>query len=109
MPADDQQRRELIEARNTADQVIYQTEKSLQNLNGQAPSALREQVESKISALKEAMNGEDSARIKQLTAEVQQAAMAIGEAAYQTDDTGTNGTAPEAEEEDFVEGEFETA
>ena len=106
--SNDQMRRELIEARNTADQVIYQTEKSLQNLNGQAPSALREQVESKISALKEAMASEDSDRIRQLTAEVQQAAMAVGEAAYQTDNTGTNGTAPEAEE-DFVEGEFETA
>jgi molecular chaperone DnaK len=105
----DQERRELIEARNTADQVIYQTEKSLQNLNGQAPSALREQVENKISALKDAMNSEDSARIKQLTAEVQQAAMAIGEAAYQTDNTGANGPAPETEEEDFVEGEFEAA
>jgi molecular chaperone DnaK len=105
----DQQRRELIEARNTADQVVYQTEKSLQNLNGQAPSGLRDEVENKISALKEAINSDDGERIRPLTAEVQQAAMAIGEAAYQTESPGANGTAPEAEEEDFVEGEFEAA
>jgi molecular chaperone DnaK len=107
----DQKRRELIEARNTADQVVYQTEKSLQNLNGQAPAELREQVESKISALKEAMNSDDGERIRQLTAEVQQAAMAIGEAAYKTDNSDANSSAPEpdAEEEDFVEGEFEAA
>ncbi len=107
----DQQRRELIEARNTADQVIYQTEKSLENLNGQAPAGLRDEVESKISALREALNGEDSARIKQLTNDVQQAAMAIGQAAYQPEggspDEG-NGSAPDADE-DVIEGEFETA
>src|SRR5690606_37974010 len=42
--AEDQRRRSLIEARNAADQVIYQTEKSLQNLTGQAHAPLREQV-----------------------------------------------------------------
>jgi len=104
--AADQQRRELIEARNTADQAIYQTEKSLGNVNGAAPSDLREQVESKIAALREAVNGEDAARIQQLTAEVQQAAMALGQAAYESGD----GSTPTADdEEDIVEGEFETA
>jgi len=104
--AADQQRRELIEARNTADQVIYQTEKSLGNVNGAAPSDLREQVESKIAALREAVNGEDAARIQQLTAEVQQAAMALGQAAYES---GDGSTPPADDDEDIVEGEFETA
>jgi molecular chaperone DnaK len=106
----DQQRREMIESRNMADQVIYQTEKSLQGLNGQAPAALREQVESKIADLKDALKSEDVARIKSLTNEVQQAAMAIGEAAYQTGGTDANnssGSDPNGAEEDFVEGEFE--
>jgi molecular chaperone DnaK len=106
----DQQRREMIESRNMADQVIYQTEKSLQGLNGQAPAGLREQVESKISELKDALKSEDVARIKSLTNEVQQAAMAIGEAAYQTGGTDANnssGSDSNGAEEDFVEGEFE--
>jgi molecular chaperone DnaK len=106
----DQQRREMIESRNMADQVIYQTEKSLQGLNGQAPAALREQVESKIADLKDALKSEDVARIKSLTNEVQQAAMAIGEAAYQTGGTDANsssGSDSNGAEEDFVEGEFE--
>ena len=105
--AADQQRRELIEARNTADQVIYQTEKSLGSMNGAAPSDLREQVESKISALREAVNSEDTARIQQLMAEVQQAAMALGQAAYES---GGDGQTPASgDDEDIVEGEFETA
>ncbi len=106
----DQQRREAIEARNMADQVIYQTEKSLQNLNGQAPAGLREKVESKIAELKNAIESEDVERIKQLTSEVQQAAMSIGEAVYQADagnvNGSGNGSTPNVEE-DFVEGEFE--
>ena len=108
--ASDQQRRELIEARNTADQLIYQTEKSLGNLNGSAPSGLREQIESKIAELKEAVKSEDASRIQQLTNELQQAAMALGQAAYEQQDSNngtTTSTSPD--DEDIVEGEFETA
>ncbi len=114
--AEDQRRRELIEARNAADHVIYQVEKNLNGLNGQAPDHLRQPLESKITELKEAANSEDVGRIRQLTQEVQQASMAIGEAAYQGDTAQSgNGTAPDdvsdetKDDEDIVEGEFETA
>jgi len=111
--ADDQRRRELVEARNMADQVIYQAEKSLGELNGQAPANLRQDVENKIAELKEAVKGENAQRIQQLAQEIQQASMAIGQAAYQQNDSAqTNGQSPaEAGEsdEDIVEGEFESA
>ena len=109
--AEDKKRREVIEVRNTADQVIYQSEKSLQSLNGQAPAEVREQLEGKIDALKEALNGEDVERIKQLTGEVQQASMSLGEAMYQETpaENGANGSSHPAADEDIVEGEFETA
>jgi molecular chaperone DnaK len=102
----DQQRRELIESRNTADQMIYQTEKSLSNLNGQAPAETRQQLERQIAELREAMNGEDSERIRQLTAAVQQTAMAISQAAYQNGEATGNGS---GSDEDIVEGEYEAA
>jgi molecular chaperone DnaK len=109
--AEDKSRRELIEARNAADQTIYQTEKSLSNLNGQAPEAMKQEVESKIAQLQEAVQAEDTARIRQLTEEVQQAGMAIGQAAYQpgaeTAAPDGNGTGQTDEGEDIVEGEFE--
>ena len=105
--ASDQKRRELIEARNTADQVIYQTEKSLSSLNGQAPTAVREQLENQIKELKEVAQGEDTKRITELTSQVQQTAMALGEAAYQNgSSSGANG---HSADEDVIEGEFETA
>jgi molecular chaperone DnaK len=114
--ADDERRRRLIEARNLADHVIYETEKSIGSLNGQVPASQRQEIEAKIAELKEAMNGENADHIQRLTQEVQQASMAIGQAAYQTgDDTtgygaNTSGeTAGESDDEDIVEGEFEAA
>ena len=107
--AADQQRRELIEARNMADQVIYQTEKSLSDMNGSAPSGMSEQISGKIAELKEAVQSDDVSRIQQLTSEVQQAAMAMGQAAYEG--SGSNGAADSGytEDDDIVEGEFEAA
>jgi molecular chaperone DnaK len=109
--ADDQRRRELIEARNTADQVIYQTEKSLAELNGSAGGG-RGEVDSLIAQLREAMNGEDTARIRQLTESVQRAAMAIGEAAYRNQQQAAEqpgATGQTGSDEDVVEGEYEAA
>ncbi len=112
--AADQKRRDVIEARNAADHVIYQTEKSLQSLNGQAPAEVREQIENKVSALKEALNGEDVEQIKRLTGEIQQASMALGEAMYQGGDPGSNANGSggpagsgDGAEEEVIEGEFE--
>ncbi len=103
---EDQRRRELIEARNTADQVIYQTEKSLSGLNGQAPAETRQQLESQIAELREALNSEDTDRIRKLTNAVQQTAMALGQAAYQDGGATANGA---ADDEDVIEGEYEAA
>ncbi len=110
--AEDQKRRDLIEARNTADQVIYQTEKSLGGMNGQVPEATRTEVEQQIADLRTALQGDDIDHIKQLTAAVQQAVMNIGQAAYQQDGSASaNGTSSGDfnPDEDMVEGEFEAA
>jgi molecular chaperone DnaK len=112
--AEDRNRRELIEARNLADQVAYQTEKSLGSLNGPAPANLRQEIETKISQLREAMESEDVGRIRQLTQELQQASMEIGENMYQTENSANEADAPpnadgDSEDEDIVEGEFEAA
>jgi molecular chaperone DnaK len=114
--AEDQRRRELIEARNMADHVIYQTEKSLGGLNGQVPAQQRQDLETKIAQLKEAVEGEDAGHIRRLAEEIQQASMAIGQAAYQDvgGQTGSqngsqSGVAGNEEDEDIVEGEFENA
>ena len=106
---EDQRRRELIEARNAADQVIYQTEKSLAELNGSAAGG-RGEVGAQIAQVREALNTEDTARIRQLTEAVQRAAMTLGEAAYrQQSAEQTGATEQTGRDEDVVEGEYEAA
>jgi molecular chaperone DnaK len=113
--AQDSQRRELVEARNMGDQVIYQVEKSLASMNGQVTAQDRQQVESKIADLKNAVNSEDVQRIKQLTEELQQVAMSLNQAQQAAAQNGasTNGAAANqsesATDEDVIEGEFEAA
>jgi molecular chaperone DnaK len=115
--AEDRRRRELIEARNTADQLIYQTEKTLRELGDQVPAGDRSTIEQTIEDLKLAKEGDDTARIRQLIEQLQQASYAIGQqmyaqqqtAAQQTPPGGNgSGAAPSADEvgEEFVEGEF---
>jgi molecular chaperone DnaK len=80
--AEDHRRRELIEARNTADQLIYQTEKTLRELGDQVPSDDRATIERTAEELKQAKDGDDVARIRQLIEQLQQASYAIGQQMY---------------------------
>jgi molecular chaperone DnaK len=114
--AEDRKRRELIEVRNTADQLIYQTEKTLRELGDQVPQEDRSTIERTVEELKQAKDSDDMARIQQLTEQLQQASYAIGQQMYaqqasQQEPAGGNGAGqpPEGEPEsgeEFVEGEF---
>jgi molecular chaperone DnaK len=80
--SEDRRRRELIEARNTADQLIYQMEKMLRDLSDKVSASDRGRIESLIEDLKKAKDGEDAARIKQLIEQLQQASYAVGQQMY---------------------------
>ena len=79
----DNRRREVIQARNEADTVIYQAEKSLRDLGDKVAQPDRARVETKITELKSAMRGENSQQIRSLISELQQTTMAIGQSMYQ--------------------------
>jgi len=81
--AEDRNRRELIEARNTADTLAYQTEKTLLDLGDKVPATERADIERKVTALREALKGEDAARIKRESEALQQAFYAISQQLYQ--------------------------
>lgn len=110
--AEDRRRREMIEARNTADQIIYQTEKSLRDLGDKVPAGDRSTIEQTIEDLKKAKEGEDVNRIRQLIEQLQQASYAIGQQMYAQEqqtapDGSESGPSPqEGTGEEFVEGEF---
>ena len=106
--AEDRQRKQLIEARNQADALIYATEKSLQELGDRVPVADRERVESLTNDLKTAVAGEDVTRIRDLIEQLQQATYALSQQLYQTQQQAqSGGPQPTAQDDDVVEGEFE--
>ena len=80
---DDKKKRSLVEARNTADALIYSTEKSLKDLGDKVDSATKSKVEDATSRLKKAMEGDDEAEIKKLSDELTQSSHKLAEAMYQ--------------------------
>ncbi len=80
---EDKKKKDLVEARNHADALIYQTEKSIKDLGDKVDAAIKSDVESKSSDLKEAMKGEDTEEIKRLSEELMQASHKLAEAMYQ--------------------------
>lgn len=81
---DDKKKRELVEARNHADTLIYTTEKSLKDLGDDKVDAeTKSKIEAAISPLKTAMEGNDADEIKRLSEELTQASHKLAEAMYQ--------------------------
>ncbi len=80
---EDKKKRSLVEARNTADALIYSTEKSLKDLGDKVDSATKSKVEDATSRLKKAMEGDDEAEIKKLSDELTQSSHKLAEAMYQ--------------------------
>jgi molecular chaperone DnaK len=113
----DRMRRELADARNTADTVAYSVEKALRELGDKVPESDRAQIEASVKELRQAMEGDDTTEIKRLTEQVQQASHALSQQMYAQQegaDQATNGggpstSGPEAPEEDVVEGDFREA
>ncbi|HHS98338.1 MAG TPA: molecular chaperone DnaK, partial [Chloroflexi bacterium] len=79
----DRKKKELAEARNLADNAAYAAEKFLRELGDQVPAEARKNLEEKVRALRESLSGEDVARIRQRTAELNEALQAIGAQMYQ--------------------------
>jgi molecular chaperone DnaK len=80
--AEDKKRRELIDARNTADNLVYQTEKALRDLGDKVAGTDGQDIQSKIDELKSAAQGDDINRIRQVSEKVQQAFHALSQQLY---------------------------
>ena len=120
---EDRKRRELVEARNTADGLAYQTEKTLKDLGDKVPAAERGNIEAKVKELRSSLESEDKDKIKRLSDELQNAFHALsqqldaaqqasGPAASANGHTGhSNGNShkPGEGEGEVVEGEFRDA
>jgi molecular chaperone DnaK len=115
---EDKKKKELVEARNQADTLIYTTEKTLADLGDKVDSAIKTDIESHIQKLKEAMAGTDVQAIKSQSEGLMKASHKVAEAMYAQAgaagagaEAGAAGAEAEAHaqkpEEDVVEAEFE--
>ncbi|MDP1689598.1 MAG: molecular chaperone DnaK [bacterium] len=108
--ADDEKRKELVEARNMADQATYAGEKAIKDFGEKAGAEVVKEVQDKIDALKTARNSEDAALIKTSTETLSGALSKIGEAmAKQTEtppSSDSGGTPPPPETPPTSDAEF---
>jgi molecular chaperone DnaK len=116
---DDKKKRDLVEARNQADSLIYSTEKSIKELGDKVDSETKSKVEEASAALKTAIEGEDTEEIKRLSEELTNASHKLAEAMYQQASAAGQqaGPGPEAgtgeqpggaaPDEDVVDADFE--
>ncbi len=81
--AEDTRRKEEVDTRNAGDQMVYQTEKTLQDMGDKLDSADKSEVEAKLSALKSALQGSDVEVIKSTTEDLTQAFYKVSEKLYQ--------------------------
>lgn len=82
---EDKKRKEAIEVKNTADQMVYQTEKTLADLGDKVSADDKAKVEQRIQVLKSVKDGEDIEAIKKATEELTQEFYAVSSKVYQAE------------------------
>ncbi|MGB5983947.1 MAG: molecular chaperone DnaK, partial [Desulfobacterales bacterium] len=116
---DDKKKKELVEARNNADTLIYTTEKSIKDLGEKVSPETKNKIEAAIGPLKTAMEGEDVDEIRRYSEELTQASHKLAEAMYQqasaenaqagagAENTQEPGGPEAANDDDVVDADFE--
>ena len=104
---DDRRLRDLAEARNSAEQVVYATEKSLSEHEEKLDDDTKNDIKGKIDAVRTSLEGDDAADIRTKLEALREASFKLGELVYQQaqaagstpSSSGTNGEAEDSEEE----------
>jgi len=115
---EDKKKRALVDTRNHADSLIYQTEKSMRELGDKIDASLKSNVEGAIERLKKAMEGTDTDEIKRLSDELMPTSHKLAEAMYAkasgAEQAGEQASGPSAQaeakaskDEDVVDADFE--
>ncbi len=113
---EDRQLKELVEARNAADNIIHATEKALSDLGEQVDAAEKSDIDASIESLREAIKGDDKADIEAKTAALAEVSGKLMERVYAAkaaEQGGAEGVEPadasgsKAQADDVVDAEFE--
>ena len=106
----DKKRRELVDLRNQAEQIVYGTKKAMTDPGDKVPAATRSAVESAISNVEERVKGDDPAAIQKALDTLNQAAQELGKISYESAKAGgdagaaTDGAKPK---DDVIDAEYE--
>lgn len=105
---EDRKRKELIEARNHADNTVYAAEKALRDFGDKVPAEIKSEVEAKVADVKKAAEGEDVPAIQAATEALGQVVQKIGASVYQGSEVPEGEAEPNPGPEsgpDVVDGE----
>jgi len=104
---EDRKRKDLIEARNHADNTVYAAEKALREFGEKVPAEIKTEIETNVAAVKKAAEGEDVSAIKAATDALGQVIQKIGASVYEQNQAAGEGEAGSSSNEnpDVVEGE----
>ena len=110
--SDDQKKRELIEARNQADGLVYTTDKALKEHGDKVDEETRKSIETALEELKTAIEGEEPEAIKSKTEALATASQKLGEVVYQQAQSEAEAGSEDAadgdqKDDDVVDAEFE--
>ncbi|MDO9085516.1 MAG: molecular chaperone DnaK [Anaerolineaceae bacterium] len=115
---EDNRRKQLVEARNHADNLIYQSEKMLRENADKIDGEKKQQIDTKISDLRSKVTGDDVEGIQSLIQEIEQLIQQVGASMYQQpgSETGEQGPTPGPDQgdgsqsgnDDVVDGEFKS-
>ncbi|MGV7031626.1 molecular chaperone DnaK [Methylobacterium symbioticum] len=109
----DKKRRELVEVRNQGESLVHSTEKSVKEYGDKVSQADRDGIETAITALRTALEGEDVETIKARTTDLMQASMKLGEAMYAAsqaagpDAAAAGAQGAEAKKDDVIDADFQ--
>jgi molecular chaperone DnaK len=94
--AEDKKKKEIIEAKNQADSLIYQTEKTLKELGDKVDPADKSNIEAELNNLKEVVKSDDADSIKAASEKLSQAFYAVSQKMYQQNPENAGGFDPGA-------------
>ena len=109
----DKRRRELVEVKNQGESLVHSTEKSVKEYGDKVSVADKGTIETAITALKTALEGEDVETIKARTTDLMQASMKLGEAMYAAsqsagpDGAAAGGEASAEKKDDVIDADFQ--
>ncbi len=104
---EDKKKKDNIEIRNNGDSIVYQTEKTLKDLEGKITDEEKKQVEEKLDALRKSLEGDDYDDIKEKTEQLTNEFHTISQKLYEQTQGQQDGQASQGPADDVVDADYE--